>query len=123
MGQFLKAKKAKTISGADPRHLFKDPLHKVLCHCMEQGVPLVLDCDEMAEGHPNLIEAVNGVKDGLYDDLFGGKLKEEGFLGQLKGDDAAKSKNADNFCIFMLTKVDVIPMWCPEDAYVAITVQ
>jgi len=49
--QFLKYKKAKMIDVSDKRNLFKAGLHKNLCHCIKQGVPLVLDYGQMANEH------------------------------------------------------------------------
>ena len=70
----------------------------------------------------DVCKAMEGVREGLYGELMSGKGKEEAFLRQLKGDDAASLKNPGSFSVYLLTKVQVVPKWIQEDGYVTIEV-
>jgi len=122
--QILKYKKAKVVDAVDPRHFFKDALLTVLCSCMEQGVPLVINYAEASSADAaDLMTALEGVQPGLYTALLEGKGGDAAFVQALKGDPAASLKNVGQFAIYLLTQVQCVPTWIPEDGYVTIEVR
>jgi len=120
---FLSYNKAKIINAVDPRLLFKGPLNKVLCHCLEHGVPLVIDTNDISDDSVELPAKFEAIQAGLYDDLLlNGKSKDAAFVQQLAGDSEITLKKPDGFGLFILTKVDRVPTWLVEESYVTIEV-
>merc|ERR1712070_184754 len=122
-GTFLKLNKAKIIDASDPRHLHKGPLHKALCHAIEYDVPLVIDLCKMEDLKDPLPVSINSVQEGLYDELLGGKATAgPDLLRKLKGDNEISPKSVGSFGLYLLTAIQTVPGWIPEEGYVVIEV-